>query len=183
MPARADDAAVAGVNDRVQLAELARELNRRAGGALQRAGVTVVDPADDLGRRRRAPRRATPCSSPAPSCTGRPPSARGAEIGPDTTLTDVELGDRRPVVRTHGSESTIGAGATVGPFAYLRPGTDLGERGKLGTFVETKNAEIGAGTKVPHLTYVGDADDRRAQQHRCVQRVRQLRRRCTSTAP
>jgi bifunctional UDP-N-acetylglucosamine pyrophosphorylase/glucosamine-1-phosphate N-acetyltransferase len=61
------------------------------------------------------------------------------------------------VTRTHGSQSQIGAGATVGPFAYLRPGTRLGERGKIGTFVETKNAQIGTGSKVPHLSYVGDA--------------------------
>ncbi len=61
------------------------------------------------------------------------------------------------MVRTHGSEAAIGPGASVGPFAYLRPGARLGERGKIGTFVEVKNADIGAGTKVPHLTYVGDA--------------------------
>jgi bifunctional UDP-N-acetylglucosamine pyrophosphorylase/glucosamine-1-phosphate N-acetyltransferase len=80
------------------------------------------------------------------------------EIGPDTTLTDVTVGDGASVVRTHGSESVIGAGAAVGPFAYLRPGTVLGADGKLGAFVEAKNSTIGAGTKVPHLTYVGDAD-------------------------
>jgi bifunctional UDP-N-acetylglucosamine pyrophosphorylase/glucosamine-1-phosphate N-acetyltransferase len=61
------------------------------------------------------------------------------------------------VVRTHGSGAEIGAGASVGPFAYLRPGTRLGERGKIGTFVETKNSDIGAGSKVPHLSYIGDA--------------------------
>jgi bifunctional UDP-N-acetylglucosamine pyrophosphorylase/glucosamine-1-phosphate N-acetyltransferase len=69
----------------------------------------------------------------------------------------VTVGEGASVVRTHGSESTIGAGATVGPFSYLRPGTVLGASGKLGAFVETKNADIGAHTKVPHLTYVGDA--------------------------
>src|SRR5699024_11255650 len=57
------------------------------------------------------------------------------------------------VVRTHALSSTIGARATVGPFTYLRPGTELGEEGKLGGFVETKNATIGRGSKVPHLTY------------------------------
>jgi bifunctional UDP-N-acetylglucosamine pyrophosphorylase/glucosamine-1-phosphate N-acetyltransferase len=62
------------------------------------------------------------------------------------------------VVRTHGSSSSIGDGAVVGPFTYLRPGTELGADGKLGAFVETKNAVIGTGTKVPHLTYVGDAE-------------------------
>ena len=80
------------------------------------------------------------------------------QIGPDTTLTDVTVGDGATVIRTHGSSSVIGDGAVVGPFAYLRPGTELGADGKIGTFVETKNAIIGAGTKVPHLTYVGDAD-------------------------
>jgi len=61
-------------------------------------------------------------------------------------------------VRTHAQLAVIGAGATVGPFTYLRPGTILGADGKLGAFVETKNSTIGTGTKVPHLTYVGDAD-------------------------
>jgi bifunctional UDP-N-acetylglucosamine pyrophosphorylase/glucosamine-1-phosphate N-acetyltransferase len=84
--------------------------------------------------------------------------ADGATVGPDTTLTDCEVGEGASVVRTHGSSAVIGAGASVGPFAYLRPGTKLGESGKIGTFVETKNADIGRGTKVPHLTYVGDAE-------------------------
>jgi len=78
-------------------------------------------------------------------------------LGPDTTLTDVSIGDGAAVIRTHGSLSVIGPGALVGPFSYLRPGTELGAKGKIGTFVETKNAQIGAGSKVPHLTYVGDA--------------------------
>jgi bifunctional UDP-N-acetylglucosamine pyrophosphorylase/glucosamine-1-phosphate N-acetyltransferase len=79
-------------------------------------------------------------------------------VGPDTTLLDCEVGPGADVVRTHGTGSAIGAGAKVGPFAYLRPGTVLGERGKIGTFVETKNSTIGTGSKVPHLSYVGDAD-------------------------
>jgi bifunctional UDP-N-acetylglucosamine pyrophosphorylase/glucosamine-1-phosphate N-acetyltransferase len=83
---------------------------------------------------------------------------RGASIGPDTTLADVEVGEGAVVDRTHGSGAIVGPHASVGPFAYLRPGTVLGGRGKIGTFVETKNAEIGAGAKVPHLSYVGDAE-------------------------
>ena len=86
-------------------------------------------------------------------------------------------------MRTHGSLAVIGAGATVGPFAYLRPGTDLGAEGKIGTFVETKNAAIGAGAKVPHLSYVGDADDRRGHQHRRGQRSSSTTTASTSTAP
>jgi bifunctional UDP-N-acetylglucosamine pyrophosphorylase / glucosamine-1-phosphate N-acetyltransferase len=88
---------------------------------------------------------------------GRTSVAGGAEVGPDTTLTDCEIGAGAKVIRTHGTSAVIGAGASVGPFAYLRPGARLGERGKIGTFVEVKNSDIGTGTKVPHLTYVGDA--------------------------
>jgi bifunctional UDP-N-acetylglucosamine pyrophosphorylase/glucosamine-1-phosphate N-acetyltransferase len=72
-------------------------------------------------------------------------------------MVDTEVGELANVVKSHVSGSKIGDGATVGPFSYLRPGTDLGADGKIGTFVETKNAKIGAGSKVPHLSYVGDA--------------------------
>jgi bifunctional UDP-N-acetylglucosamine pyrophosphorylase/glucosamine-1-phosphate N-acetyltransferase len=84
--------------------------------------------------------------------------AAGATVGPDTTLSGCTVGPGASVVRSHGSGAVVGPGASVGPFSYLRPGTDLGESGKIGTFVETKNARIGAGSKVPHLSYVGDAD-------------------------
>jgi bifunctional UDP-N-acetylglucosamine pyrophosphorylase/glucosamine-1-phosphate N-acetyltransferase len=83
--------------------------------------------------------------------------AAGATVGPDTTLAGCEVGAGAEVVRTHGSGARIGAGASVGPFTYLRPGTSLGADGKIGAFVETKNARIGEGSKVPHLSYVGDA--------------------------
>src|SRR5690606_9389842 len=88
---------------------------------------------------------------------GRTRVARDAVVGPDTTLADVEVGEGASVVRTHGSGARIGAHATVGPFTYLRPGTVLGEHGKIGAYVETKNATIGAHSKLPHLSYVGDA--------------------------
>jgi len=84
--------------------------------------------------------------------------AEDAVVGPDCTLKDVEVGPGAKVVRTHGELAVIGAGASVGPFSYLRPGTELGAGGKIGGFVETKNARIGDGAKVPHLSYVGDAD-------------------------
>src|SRR3712207_5562282 len=80
--------------------------------------------------------------------------AEDAVIGPDTTLKDCEVGAGARVVRAHGELAVIGGGASVGPFAYLRPGTSLGADGKIGTFVETKNAQIGDGAKVPHLSYV-----------------------------
>ena len=84
--------------------------------------------------------------------------AEDAVIGPDCTLKDVEVGAGARVVRTHAELAVIGAGANVGPFSYLRPGTELGAEGKIGGFVETKNAKIGDGAKVPHLSYVGDAE-------------------------
>jgi bifunctional UDP-N-acetylglucosamine pyrophosphorylase/glucosamine-1-phosphate N-acetyltransferase len=82
----------------------------------------------------------------------------GATIGPDTTLRNVEVGADATIVRTHASDALVGAGATVGPFAYLRPGTEIGPDGKIGTFVEAKNAQLAAGAKVPHLSYVGDVE-------------------------
>ncbi|OBK43213.1 bifunctional UDP-N-acetylglucosamine diphosphorylase/glucosamine-1-phosphate N-acetyltransferase GlmU [Mycobacterium kubicae] len=152
-----DSALVAGVNNRVQLAELGAELNRRTVAAHQMAGVTVIDPASTwidvdvtIGR--------DTVIHPGTQLLGRTQIGGRCSIGPDTTLNDVTVGDSATVCRTHGASSSVGAGATVGPFTYLRPGTELGVEGKLGAFVETKNAVIGTGTKVPHLTYVGDAD-------------------------
>jgi bifunctional UDP-N-acetylglucosamine pyrophosphorylase/glucosamine-1-phosphate N-acetyltransferase len=152
-----DSALVAGVNDRVQLADLHRELNRRIVASLQRSGVTVVDPATTwidvdvtVGR--------DTVIHPGTQLLGTTRIGGRCQIGPDTTLTGVVVGDGATVIRTQGSSSVLGDGTVVGPFAFLRPGTELGTEGKIGTFVETKNATIGAGTKVPHLTYVGDAD-------------------------
>ncbi|RAE29833.1 bifunctional UDP-N-acetylglucosamine diphosphorylase/glucosamine-1-phosphate N-acetyltransferase GlmU, partial [Burkholderia multivorans] len=71
----------------------------------------------------------------------------GAVVGPDSTLKDTEVGAGAQVVRTHSELAIVGPGASVGPFAYLRPGTKLGADGKIGTFVETKNADIGTGAK------------------------------------
>jgi len=152
-----DSTLVAGVNDRVQLAELGAELKRRIVAAHQLAGVTIVDPATTwidvdvtVGR--------DTVIYPGTQLLGSTRIGGRCQIGPDTTLTDVVVGDEAAVVRTHGGQSVIGDGAAVGPFTYLRPGTVLGAGGKLGAFVETKNSTIGTGTKVPHLTYVGDAD-------------------------
>ena len=145
-----------GVNDRIQLSRMNAELNRRILQRWMREGVTVVDPAStwvhasvDL-----AP---DVILLPGTSLEGATSVAAGARIGPDTTLIDVEVGEKAVVTRTQASLSVIGPGANVGPYAHLRPGTTLGADGKIGTFVETKNARIGAGAKAPHLSYLGDA--------------------------
>jgi bifunctional UDP-N-acetylglucosamine pyrophosphorylase/glucosamine-1-phosphate N-acetyltransferase len=146
-----------GANDRAQLADLGRELNRRIVTRWMKDGVTVMDPAttwidadvvlaEDV------------TILPGTQLLGATVVAEDAVIGPDTTLKDCEIGRGARVVRTHGELAVIGDEANVGPFSYLRPGTRLGVRGKIGAFVETKNAAIGDGAKVPHLSYVGDAE-------------------------
>ena len=146
-----------GVNDRVQLADLGKELNRRTCERHMRAGVTIVDPATtwidvdvSIGQ--------DTTVLPGTQLLGATSIGTEATIGPDVTLTDCEVGDGAEVKRAEGNLAVIGAGATVGPYSYLRPGTVLGARGKIGGFVETKNTTIGQGAKVPHLTYAGDAD-------------------------
>ncbi len=146
-----------GVNDRVQLARLGAELNRRVVERWMRSGVTVVDPATtwvDLDARLGSDVTIHPHTQ----LLGSTVVGNDVTIGPDTTLTDCEVADGAAVVRTQATGARIGEGATVGPFSYLRPGTVLGKRGRIGGFVETKNAAIGDRAKVPHLSYVGDAD-------------------------
>ena len=146
-----------GANDRAQLADLGRELNRRIVTRWMREGVTVMDPATTWID---ADVVLAPDVTvlPGTQLLGATVVAEDAVVGPDTTLEDCEVGAGARVVRTHGQLAVVGAGASVGPFAYLRPGTVLGADGKIGTFVETKNAQIGDGAKVPHLSYVGDAE-------------------------
>ena len=148
---------VEGINDRAQLSEMAAKLNALLVRTWQLAGVTVQDPATtwiDV-RAKLAP---DVTILPGTQLRGATVVETGAVIGPDTTLLDCEVGAGATVKRTDATLAVIGAGATVGPFAYLRPGTVLGEGGKIGAFVETKNATIGAGTKLAHFNYVGDAE-------------------------
>lgn len=145
-----------GVNDRIQLARMNAEMNRRILDEWMREGVTIIDPGStwvdvdvDL-----AP---DVVLMPGTILQGATSIGEGAIIGPHTTLMDVEVGPRAEVIHTHGSFAIVGEEASVGPFSYLRPGTQLGRNGKIGAFVETKKAVIADGSKVPHLSYVGDA--------------------------
>jgi bifunctional UDP-N-acetylglucosamine pyrophosphorylase/glucosamine-1-phosphate N-acetyltransferase len=153
----ADEHEILGVNDRVQLAEARALLRDRINIAWMRSGVTIVDPAttwidaEVLLERDCLIERNT-------GLHGRTTVATGALVGPDTDLTDVVVHEGASVVRTQGSGAEIGAGSTVGPFTYIRPGTRLAEKAKLGAYVEAKNAIVGAGSKVPHLSYVGDVE-------------------------
>jgi len=146
---------VAGVNDRVQLAEAGIRLNQLIVRRHQLAGVTIQDPAttwidSDVTI---APDVTV---LPGTQLKGATKIDAGATVGPDTTLVDCEVGENATVVRSDATLAVIGAGASVGPFAFLRPNTILGVKGKIGAFVETKNSTIGDGSKVPHLSYIGD---------------------------
>ena len=147
----------AGVNDRVQLAAARRAYNDRLLEMHMRAGVTVVDPTTawvDAG----VTLAPDVVLHPAVELHGRTTVAGGAEIGPQTTLTDTVVGEDARVHRTVAIGASIGAGVTVGPFAYLRSGTRLEDLVHVGTYVEIKNSTVGTATKIPHLSYVGDAD-------------------------
>jgi bifunctional UDP-N-acetylglucosamine pyrophosphorylase / glucosamine-1-phosphate N-acetyltransferase len=146
-----------GVNDRVQLAVLHRELNRRTVEAWMRAGVTVRDPATtwiDVG----VTLEADTVLEPNTLLRGSTTVATGAHVGPNAELVDTEVGARAEISNATSCSAVIGPDATVGPYTYLRPGTRLGRGAKAGGFVEMKNAVIGDEAKVPHLSYVGDAD-------------------------
>ncbi len=152
----ADPGDVVGCNDRIELAARGRTLNERILGRHMAAGVTIVDPTTtwidvdvELGTDVRL--------LPGTQLHGRTSVADEALLGPDTTLTDCVVGAGASVIRTHAMGAEIGPGASVGPFTYLRPGTRLGTETKAGAFVEIKNAEVGLGSKIPHLSYIGDA--------------------------
>ncbi|MBK4145483.1 bifunctional UDP-N-acetylglucosamine diphosphorylase/glucosamine-1-phosphate N-acetyltransferase GlmU [Corynebacterium macginleyi] len=152
----ADPQELAGVNNRVQLAAAGRELNRRMVDKAMRGGATIIDPETTwIGVNVTIGTDVT--IHPGTQLWGATSIADNAEVGPDSTLTNMQIGTGASVVRTHGSDSVIGVNAKIGPFTFIRPNTIVGEDGKLGGFVEAKNAEIGRGTKVPHLTYIGDA--------------------------
>ena len=153
----ADERETWGVNDRFQLAQAAAVMRDRINESWMRAGIAILDSATtwidvdvDLE----------------PDVTIRPQTqllgptsiAAGAIVGPGTTLTSCEVGAGASVIHTWAELAVIGAGASVGPFTYLRPGTVLGRDTKAGAYVEMKNAILGDGAKVPHLSYVGDAE-------------------------
>ena len=146
-----------GANDRAQLAALAKEKNRRILSRWMQDGVTVIDP-DTTWIDVDVKLAPDVTILPGVQLLGATVVEEDAVIGPDSTLKDVEVGAGARVVRTHAELAVVGAGANVGPFSYLRPGTELGAGSKIGAFVETKNANVGDRAKVPHLSYVGDAE-------------------------
>jgi bifunctional UDP-N-acetylglucosamine pyrophosphorylase / glucosamine-1-phosphate N-acetyltransferase len=152
----ADPAEVLGCNDRAELAVLRAVLRDRINRDWMLSGVSIVDPATTwIDVTVTVGRDAT--IEPNTHLRGGSAIGEAATVGPDTTVADSVVGEGASVVRAHVTGAQIGPRAQVGPYAYLRPGSRLAAGAKVGTFVETKNAEVGEGAKVPHLSYVGDA--------------------------
>ena len=147
---------ILGINDRAQLADVSSLMRDRINDSLMRSGVTITDPASvwiDLD----VEIESDVHIEPGVAIRGRSRVESGAVIGPRTTLIDTEVGAGARVFESHCESSKIGARANVGPYSHLRGGTVLAEEVKVGSFVEMKNALVGEGSKVPHLSYVGDA--------------------------
>jgi bifunctional UDP-N-acetylglucosamine pyrophosphorylase / glucosamine-1-phosphate N-acetyltransferase len=152
-----DPSLTLGVNDRAGLAHVTAVAQRRIHARHMEAGVTIVNPEAtvidvdvEIG--------ADTVVAPFCSIHGTSRIGSGSTIGPLSTLIDVEVGDGSKLIHSYATGARVGDRVSVGPFAYLRPGTVLREGSKAGTFVEIKNSDVGAGSKVPHLSYIGDAD-------------------------
>lgn len=146
-----------GVNDRADLAEVQQLMNARIINDHQLTGVTITDPGSTwidaaviIGQ--------DTLIEPSTYLRGNTTIGQGATIGPMTTIAHCEIADQATVVHSYLVQAKVGPGASVGPFTYLRPGAELQANAKAGTFVEIKNSTIGEGAKVPHLSYIGDAD-------------------------
>jgi bifunctional UDP-N-acetylglucosamine pyrophosphorylase / glucosamine-1-phosphate N-acetyltransferase len=153
----ADSEQLLQINNRVQLAEVTAVAQRQIHEAHMLAGVTIVNPAAtvidygvEIGQ--------DTVIAPFTSLHGATRIGEGATIGPGSTLIDATVGDGSKLIHSYVTGAEVGDRVSVGPFAYLRPGTVMRDGSKAGTFVEIKNSDVGAGTKVPHLSYIGDAD-------------------------
>ncbi len=152
-----DPGVMVGINDRVALARATAIAQRRINERHMLAGVTIVDPAAtvidadvQIGQ--------DTVIAPFTSLHGGTVVGEASTIGPHATVIDSRVGNGATLLHCYATQADIGDRVNVGPFAYLRPGATLREGSKVGTFVEVKNSDIGRGTKVPHLSYIGDAE-------------------------
>jgi bifunctional UDP-N-acetylglucosamine pyrophosphorylase/glucosamine-1-phosphate N-acetyltransferase len=152
-----DASVVHGINTRVDLAECEAIIQQRLRDELMVSGVTMPDPSRVLVDAGVAVGQDTTLW-PGTVLRGATVIGEGCDIGPDVVISDSQVGDGTTVVSAHLLSSTVGAGCTVGPFAYLRPGVAMEDGSKAGTYVEMKNTRLGERSKVPHLSYMGDAD-------------------------
>ncbi len=148
---------ILGVNDKLQLSQVGKILNRRKVESLMLSGVTIIDP-DKVQITTNVKVGRDTVIYPGTVLEGNTVIGENCIIGSDTSLNNCKIGDNTTVLKTVGIDSEVGSNTNVGPFAYLRPGTKVGSDVKIGDFVEIKNSTIDDGTKVAHLTYIGDAD-------------------------
>ncbi|MCA1833675.1 MAG: bifunctional UDP-N-acetylglucosamine diphosphorylase/glucosamine-1-phosphate N-acetyltransferase GlmU [Actinomycetota bacterium] len=155
---QAEDAAeISGVNSRSQLAAAASVMRDRIAERHMAAGVTIVDPSQTyIDATVRIGRDTT--IHPLTFLSGQTVIGNDCEVGPSTRVVSSKIADGARVQFSVLDHAVVGAGANVGPYAYLRPGATLGEGAKAGTFVEIKKSRVGKGSKVPHLSYIGDAE-------------------------
>ena len=153
----ADPTLTLGVNDRVQLGEVRKLAQRRIHDVLQREGVSILDP-DSTHIDADVRIGQDTIIEPGTSLKGNTQIGRDCVVGPHTTITDSILGDGVSIPHSYVVQAQIDDFCTIGPFAYLRPDAHLQAKAKAGAFVEIKNSNIGEGTKVPHLSYIGDTD-------------------------
>jgi bifunctional UDP-N-acetylglucosamine pyrophosphorylase/glucosamine-1-phosphate N-acetyltransferase len=153
----ADPLETLGINDRVHLAEVRTIAQRRIAEQHMLAGVTIVDPATTvidvdvtIGE--------DAVIAPFTCLHGQSTIGSGSTVGPHTTLVDARIGAGTTILHSVIRESVVEDNVSIGPYASLRPGTVMRDRSKAGTFVEIKNSDVGVGTKVPHLSYIGDTD-------------------------
>ena len=146
-----------GINDRIALAEAERRMQRRIGEQHMRNGVTIVDPettridaAVEIGQDARI--------EPWTILAGTTAIAQDAVIGPNAQVRDSRIGPRTTVWASVVEEATVAEDVEVGPFAHLRPGSEVGPRCRIGNFAEIKNSRMGAGTQQHHFSYLGDAE-------------------------
>jgi bifunctional UDP-N-acetylglucosamine pyrophosphorylase / glucosamine-1-phosphate N-acetyltransferase len=147
---------VLGVNDRVELARAGRILRIRVLEDLMRSGVTVIDPETTYVQSGVTVGRDS-VLLPGTILEGSTRIGSGATVGPWTRIVDSTVGDGSVIAQAVVLEAEIGDEVSVGPFAYIRPGTRIAAGAKVGTYVELKKSTLGEGSKVPHLSYVGDA--------------------------
>ena len=146
-----------GVNDKLQLSQVGKILSRRKAVELMLSGVTIIDP-DQVQVTANVKVGRDTVLYPGTVLEGNTVIGENCVIGSDTTLNNCKVGDNTTILKSVGIDSEIGSDTNVGPFAYIRPGSKIGSDVKIGDFVEIKNSTIDDGTKVAHLTYIGDAD-------------------------
>lgn len=146
-----------GVNDKVALAEAERIMRNRTNESHMRGGVTIIDPAAtyietdvEIGQ--------DTVIYPGTMLKGKTTIGADCKIGPNSEIDSCQIGDETVVRQSVAHKSSLGARVNIGPFAHIRPDSDINDEVKIGNFVEIKKAVFGMGSKASHLSYIGDAE-------------------------